>query len=623
MGPHQGPHRCQSPLKCGQIASRPNRFGKSPQRHHLTVTGYNHTVFTDSHPPTVAPDDFARRFSMRGSSLMWLLGAGASAAAGVPTAGDMIWEFKQQLYVSQRRVSPKIVADLANPSVQRELQSFIDGQGRYPPQYDPNEYAALFEAAYPNEVDRRTYIAAKLAAARPSYGHIALATLMKSERARLVWTTNFDPLIADACAKVYDGTGALTTVALDAPDHGTQVLNEELWPAEIKLHGDFRSRRLKNTTSELQQQDARLRTLLVNACGRSGLIVAGYSGRDGSIMAALEDALDQSSPFPSGLFWLHRGDVPSFPQVASLLHRAAAKGIDGGMVTIENFDECLRDLVRLIEGLDTQFLDTFAANRNVVSYAPRPTGNHGFPVIRLNALEFKTIPSVCRKIDCSIGGSAAVAEAIQTANVDVLATRTRHGVLAFGSDVDIQSAFALYGIKEFDLHPIEVARLRYDSQERGLLRRAFSRALARSSGLTAMTRRSIDLLSPSRPSDTLWNPLRKLVGNISGGVPNCQELEWFEGLAIRLAWADDRLWALFEPRTVFSGIAPENRHIAAGFARERTVRRYNRYVNDLLSFWAQQLSASGGDLRALEVSAGVDAVFRLGINTAYSRRASQ
>ncbi len=37
--------------------------------------------------PVVAADDFARRFSMRAGNLMWLLGAGASAAAGVPTAG--------------------------------------------------------------------------------------------------------------------------------------------------------------------------------------------------------------------------------------------------------------------------------------------------------------------------------------------------------------------------------------------------------------------------------------------------------------------------------------------------------------------------------------------------------
>lgn len=147
---------------------------------------------------------------------MWLLGAGASAAAGIPTAWDMIWEFKQQLYVSQRRVSPKTVADLANPAVQRELQSFIDGLNKYPTVGTPDEYAALFEAVYPSEGDRRTYIAGKLSGAKPSYGHIALATLMNGDRARLVWTTNFDPLVADGCAKVYDGTGHLTIVTLES-----------------------------------------------------------------------------------------------------------------------------------------------------------------------------------------------------------------------------------------------------------------------------------------------------------------------------------------------------------------------------------------------------------------------
>jgi hypothetical protein len=130
--------------------------------------------------PIVAADDFARRFSMRAGGLMWLLGAGASAAAGIPTAWDMIWEFKQQLFVSQRRVSPKAVADLSNPAVRRSLQSFIDGLGRYPSTGAPDEYAALFEAAYPSEHDRRTYIAAKLAGAKPSFGHIALPSLIKA-----------------------------------------------------------------------------------------------------------------------------------------------------------------------------------------------------------------------------------------------------------------------------------------------------------------------------------------------------------------------------------------------------------------------------------------------------------
>jgi hypothetical protein len=79
---------------------------------------------------------------------------------------------------------------------------------------------------------------------------------MNAGHTRLVWSTNFDALVADACAKVYEGTGYLTTVALEAPTLGREVLNEERWPAEIKLHGDFRSRRLKNTYDELRQQDA-------------------------------------------------------------------------------------------------------------------------------------------------------------------------------------------------------------------------------------------------------------------------------------------------------------------------------------------------------------------------------
>ena len=55
--------------------------------------------------PEIGADDFARRFALRAPSLMWLLGAGASVSAGIATAGDMIWEFKQRLFMSQRHAS--------------------------------------------------------------------------------------------------------------------------------------------------------------------------------------------------------------------------------------------------------------------------------------------------------------------------------------------------------------------------------------------------------------------------------------------------------------------------------------------------------------------------------------
>ncbi|MFC5320292.1 SIR2 family protein [Bradyrhizobium oligotrophicum] len=575
----------------------------------------------DSIYPTVATDDFARRYSQRGGNLMWLLGAGASAAAGIPTAWDMIWEFKQQLYVSQRRVSPKHVADLANPAVRRELQTFIDGIGSLPALGSPAEYAALFESAYPSEADRRTYIASKISGAKPSYGHVALATLMKGVRCRLVWTTNFDPLVADGCAKVYGGTGQLTTVAIETGSLGRDAIDEGRWPVEVKLHGDFRSRRLKNTGDELREQDAKLRALLIDSCSRWGLVVAGYSGRDESVMDTLEAALERDGCFPAGLFWLHRGEDTPLPRVQQLLAAAASKEIDGGLVPIENFDETLRDLVRLVVDLDTTVLDEIASERRVWSPAPHPTGNRGYPVVRLNALELTGTPTVCRRVVCDAGGVKDVKSAIEASGLPVIGTRSKAGVLAFGADADVRAVLSAYEIKSFDLHPIEARRLRYDSHERGLLREALTQALIREHRMTAVRRRSADLLAPASAEDEKWTPLKKLIGSLGGRVPKQLELRWQEGLGIRLDWADERLWLLLEPRTVFEGLTEANRAAATDFARERTVRRYNPALNALLEFWSTLFASPQRDLPALGITAGVDAAFRLGDVTAFSGRA--
>jgi len=362
--------------------------------------------------PQIGVDDFARRFSLRARNLMWLLGAGASASAGIPTARDMVWEFKQRLFVSQRRVSPHAVADLSSPVIRAQLQAHIDSSEHLPAPGAQDEYAALFEAVYPAEADRRAYLDAKMAGAKPSYGHLAIATLMRAQLTRLVWTTNFDPLVADACAKVYDATGPLTTVALDAPDLAAQLMGDGRWPIEIKLHGDFRSRRLKNTSDELRHQDARVRQLLVGSCQRFGLVVAGYSGRDDSIMDTLEEVLEHPGAFSGGLFWLHRGEDPPQPRVGQLLERAAGMQVEAALVPVENFDETLRDLVRLMDGIDTNVLDTFAAERRRWSSAPRFSGGRGWPVVRLNALPVTQAPSVCRRVVCQVGGYAEAREAV-------------------------------------------------------------------------------------------------------------------------------------------------------------------------------------------------------------------
>lgn len=569
--------------------------------------------------PEVSADDFSRRFALRNAGLMWFLGAGVSATAGIPTAWDMLWEFKRNLFVSQRRVSLRSVEDLSNSAVRSLLQSHINSLGNLPVEGADDEYAALFEAVYPSEIDRRTYIDSKVSGAKPSYGHVALACLLNADCARLVWTTNFDPLVEDACAKVYGATGPLTLITLNSADMASQQISVGRWPIEVKIHGDFRSRRLKNTGDELRHQDELLRRALVDCCRRWGIVVAGYSGRDLSVMEALNEALEAPGAFPSGLFWMHRGTSPPHPTVANLLKAAKSRGIEAGLVRIENFDEAMRDLIRVMPSVDTAHLDSFAENRQIWTPAPIPTGNVGWPVLRLNALPVEGVPTVCRRIACEIGGGRDIRAAIDEAGVDVIAARSSHGVLAFGSDTSVKAVFSKYKVSEFDLHSIDVARLRFDSAERGLLRAAMTRAIARHYGMNIVHRRRKDLLFPKAHHDLKWDPLKRIIGSLKGTLPGKPSVNWHEGIAICLEWACDSLWLVVDPLTIVDQSNQDDKVVAAEFARERTATRYNGKLNALLDFWGTLLS-SDQQLRALGVGDGVDAAFNLGKTTGFSRR---
>ena len=561
---------------------------------------------------SIGQDDFARRFSVRGANLMWLLGAGASNAAGLPTAEDLVVEFKRMLYVSQSGRSVRS-GDLAEPAMRNRIEAHVESLG-LPESGDPDEYAAFFEAAFPDGADRAKFIDGQLGGAKPSYGHMALASLMSAGLCRLVWTTNFDTLVADACAAVFGTTGSLTTATLDAPELVRHAIAGERWPLEVKLHGDFRSHRLKNTGEELRRQDHELRSMLVDCAARFGLVVTGYSGRDGSVMSALEEGLAQTKPFPAGLFWLQRdGDSPA-ARVKELLDRAVEAGVDAALVEIENFDEALRGLANLCDEVDEEVLSRFALDRRYWSPAPRSRGRGSWPVVRLNALPVVESPTHCRRADCEIGGTAEVREA--AVDTSVIAVRSRVGVLAFGSDVEVRRAFDPYGVKEFDLHALDAG----SRMERGLMHEALRAALIRGGSLAAVPDNRWALV-PARPRDACWNPLRTLVKTLGGELGADGEIRWHEGISTRLEWSGEGLWLVFNPRTVFEGVTDDNKAVAADFARERTVLRYNRELNDLLDFWSRYLGEAQEDLRALGIGDGVDAAFRIGSTTAFSRRA--
>ncbi len=141
--------------------------------------------------PELSLDELARVHVVRGGQLMWLIGAGASAAAGVPTAGRMIDEFRQLIYATVHGV-PLAALSLAEPAIRDRIERFFADHPDYPDPGDPGEYPALFEAAWSAPADRRAYLEGKLVMGKSAFGNFGLAVLAALGRAPVVWTPNFD-----------------------------------------------------------------------------------------------------------------------------------------------------------------------------------------------------------------------------------------------------------------------------------------------------------------------------------------------------------------------------------------------------------------------------------------------
>lgn len=545
---------------------------------------------------------------------MWFLGAGASAAAGVPTATDLLWDFKRALYCAESRVPVRLCPDLGDPLLRQRLQQFFDSKGTFPQLDGPDEYAVYFEHAYPDEADRRRFLEQNVAAATPSYGHVALGALMRMGKVRMAWTTNFDKAVEDGAVELLGTTAKLVVATLDSAALALQAMNEGRWPLLVKVHGDFHSRRLKNTSEELRKQDAELRGTMVEACKRFGLAVAGYSGRDESIMTALEEGIASGKGFPGGIFWFHKRGSALLPRVTEFIGKAKAAGIGAHIIEVETFDELMADILGQVPDVPEEVQKLLGSRRPRVSDAPIRETRGTWPVIRLNALPLKAYPAVCRKFVAEVGGTRLVREALTAAGAKAVAARTRGGVLAFGGDDELRKAFSSHGIRDLDVHPIQAHRLRYDSTELGLLYDTLALALARNRDLTVARRRKDYYLQPSGPAVDAAKRLAQVVGASSGVIAGTA-LRWSEALRLGIDFRYDRLWLLVEP-TLLADIpaTPAEKFTRADFVRERLARRYNPTWNALLEVWIDLLLGQGATeatIQAFGTSNGSDATFTI------------
>ncbi len=87
-------------------------------------------------------------FQGRARQLGWFLGAGASAAGGIPTGYDMITEFKTRLFCSETGLAFREI-DPADPLWHERIDEYFDSKAGMPASGSPEEYSVYFEATYP------------------------------------------------------------------------------------------------------------------------------------------------------------------------------------------------------------------------------------------------------------------------------------------------------------------------------------------------------------------------------------------------------------------------------------------------------------------------------------------
>ncbi len=428
--------------------------------------------------PTLEIDTFVRSVGVnRGSPHALFLGAGASMSSGVPSAEACIWQWKKSIFCTNNPGLEEQVSEISLTAVQDRIDRWLQVNG-FSPGDGQDEYSYFIEKCLPIADDRRRFFEPWVRKARPHVGYRLLCLLAESELFRSIWTTNFDGLVARAAAD-FDLTPV--EVGFDCKERVfRQPERNEL--VCVSLHGDYRYDPLKNTSEELQSQEAELKAAFISTIKTHSLVVNGYSGRDLSIMDAIREAILQEDAWGK-VYWCGFSDEPA-EEVAELLLAAAEKKREVYYVPGVGFDDAMTRLAHhCLEGSPfedaKQILgdqtDREKLQRNAFSISQAdPTA-----IIKSNAWPIRC-PSEMFEFQLRKWPEGRVWKWLveKTAGHQVVAVPFKK-VLAFGTLDGIRNAFNGLIDGEIQRVPITEQDVRYENGAVvSLLRQALVRAIA-------------------------------------------------------------------------------------------------------------------------------------------------
>jgi hypothetical protein len=457
--------------------------------------------------------------------------------------------------------------------------------------------------------------------------------MLSSGLMRVVFTTNFDSVIEKAVAEV--GSKSLSAYHLEGSHSANDALNNEEYPIYCKLHGDFRYDSLKNLSSDLATQNEHLSQCLVNAGGRYGFVVSGYSGRDESVMALFRSALNSANPFPHGLFWTGMKGSSPLPAVQELLDQASGKGVSALYVPVETFDSLLSCFWRNIEGKPDELDSKVRKSRASTVSIPMPQAGTAFPLVRLNALPIKSLPKTCLSLDFKNQKDWSDLRKAQGDTEGNLIFTKADKVWCWGQQTLIDKHFGqeVSSVGEIDL-PSDLTAPE-NLHVKGFIEAALCKALAKDKPLLSRSTRYASWLIADPHGEGLdqLDPLKSVVGSFSDKIPGLftqvtdehphqEPVRWAEAARISLEVKDGKAWLQIDPDIWVW--PPRARRDATPTLDKRRSNRYNNTFDSLLDAWVRIALGTHERGTTVDLSSFTDGsstenpVFSIGTRTAFS-----
>lgn len=251
----------------------------------------------------------------------FILGAGSSASAGIPTAFNLAkeWydELEEQLGKTDFEIWKKELSDDEAKALKNEDFGFL--------------YSKIYSKRF--EYDKQTgynQLINAMKGKQPSFGHIIMAWVLQYTRHNTIVTTNFDGLLETAIYKystshpMVCGHESMTQYAKPSKEI----------PLIVKVHRDLFTDPMSKE-DEIDKLKTSWKPVLDKIIGQRTPIVIGYGGNDGSLMTYLENMTK-----PDNIFWcLYKDEEPN-DRIKTLIENQ--KGV---FIKTNGFDEVMKALM--------------------------------------------------------------------------------------------------------------------------------------------------------------------------------------------------------------------------------------------------------------------------------------